>query len=259
MRPSLAVIVAVLVVVGVEAGCNRKTGPSPEFERAHTAFSKLYAQKLDEAYLDSAIPSILDDLNRVPKTSVDSPDAQALLARIAEGKARMEKEAEQRRNASMTARKVTVAFPNSTTPSDTGETLPPPVETPDASLAQPAAGMSRAEFEKRFGGCFEAGEPIEVQGRGIRDSYRLKDITNCRERHPGYDKLIVLMEGVSVMGIIPASSMFNAYADGGRAPEGPDAGRGGSSASDAGTAAAPMDAGATLPLPGTNYGDSGVY
>jgi hypothetical protein len=246
MRLNRALCIWLMVGLGTVSACHRHSGPSKDFERAHQAFTRLYAQKLDEAYLDPAMASIEESLQRVPPNSVDADDAHKLAQRIAEGRARMEKAQEERRKASEAALKAPANLATSDSTflhSSLDAGIP---EAPDAGLSQPTAGMPRAEFEKRFSGCFEAGEPVDVQGRGIRDTYRLRDITNCRERHPGYDGSIVLMEGSNVLGVVPKTALFSAYPDGGRAPTdagGPAPPGEGTATPDAGTAAEVPDAG----------------
>src|SRR5271167_2050561 len=46
-------LLAILALVALSlSGCNRHREPSPEFSLASESFNKLYAQKLDDAYLD---------------------------------------------------------------------------------------------------------------------------------------------------------------------------------------------------------------
>lgn len=231
MSPLRHTAVLVLLFVGI-AGCTRSSGkPSEDFDRAHQAFTKLQAQKLDEAYLDPQMDAIEADLRNVPSDSSDAAEARELLERIAQGRKRMQEQAAARQAAAEAALRPADNIPSQLSTS----TLPSaaPSGPPDAGpLPQPTAGMTRSEFEKRFGGCFEMGDPVDIEGRGIRDTYRLKDIANCRDRHPDFEKMVVLMEGTSVLAIFPRTSLFSRGADGGAPP-----------AADAGSPPAASDAG----------------
>ena len=199
------------------AGCHRKTGPSADFAHASDAFSRIYAQKLDDAFLDPRMNDILTDLHKVPLTSVDSTDAQALEVRINTNRDRMLKEQEQRNQAAQRALQVVDNIaPNR------GPIFPSAAE--DASVDagpsdEPTAGMPRSEFEQRFSGCFQMSSPVNVEGRGTRDAFELKDIANCRDRHKGFERLLVLIEGNLVLGVIPktAVNIENSVVDAGSA------------------------------------------
>ncbi|MFN0063363.1 MAG: hypothetical protein ACKVPX_12725 [Myxococcaceae bacterium] len=197
-------------------GCPDKRGePSEAFERAHSAFIKLYAAKLDSAYGDPAIHEIVEALQQVPPDSSDAQAAKELTARIVEGRTqRAAQEAERRR---LTARAL-AAESEFVSAASVGEDDTEVREPSDPQLALPAAGMPRAEFEKRFGDCFELGAPLDMAGRGIRDTYRLKDIARCRDRYPSLQGAAVAMEGAAVLGVIPGTSFRDVPRDAGVPP-----------------------------------------
>ncbi|RKG77046.1 hypothetical protein D7W79_16405, partial [Corallococcus exercitus] len=89
------------------SGCSRAPAPpSPEFEQASRRWTALYAQKLDEAYLDPSIGEIEAQLQRVPADSVDSAASQSLLQRIQQGRSRMQAAQDETRRAVASARTV---------------------------------------------------------------------------------------------------------------------------------------------------------
>jgi len=230
-------ILAVLAAVGLACGgCSRHREPSPEFSRASESFNKLYAQRLDEAFLDPKMREVEAQLQRVPPDSLDAQAASELLARIREGRSRMQKAQDEAQAASVAARTPsTVSNAPRDTPAEAAAKAPPaPVPAPDAGPAeavQPTAGMPMAEFNRRFSDCFQIAGPVDVQGKGSRDSYELVDSGRCRSAHPSFVDAIVVADGQAVMGVVPKSALLRPppppAADGGLAPTpapAPDAG-----------------------------------
>ena len=91
----------------------------------------------------------------------------------------------------------------------------PAAEASDAGSNQPSPHMPLAEFTKRFSGCFQPSDRINVIGKGMMDSWELKDIANCRDRHPGFDQLLVLTDGKEVSTNIAKSLVEYRLPDGG--------------------------------------------
>src|SRR5262249_62027416 len=86
-------------------------------------------------------------------------------------------------------------------PPQTGHTAPP---APDAGPpSAPTAGMAMRDFNRLFGDCFEQAGPVEVSGRGPRDSYTMVDSDRCRRSMPGLVSSLVLADSETVMGIVP--------------------------------------------------------
>jgi hypothetical protein len=221
-------LLAIAALLGAGA-CARKE-PSAEFSRASERFNKLYAQHLDDAYLDPGMHEVEGLLQRVPPDSLDAPGAQALLKRIQEGRARMEQAARERAQASAAA----LAPP---TISGATVTSTAPATSPAARPAAPAdagppsgphAGMGTREFNRLFGDCFESAGPVEVTGRGTRDSFALADSARCRAAHPTMVNSLVLADSDAVLGVVPKSALQRTLPDGGTpAPPAADAGGGG--------------------------------
>jgi len=207
------------------AGCARKE-PSPEYTRASERFNKLYAKELDDAYVDPAIHEVEALLEKVPVDSLDAPAAAQLLARIRENRARIEQTSRDRENALAAARTApTFSGPSVSPPPlvPAGHTPPP---APDAGPpSAPTAGMAMRDFNRLFGDCFEQAGPVEVSGRGPRDSYTMVDSDRCRRSMPGLVSSLVLADSETVMGIVPKSALRRTLPDGGAPPPAPpDAG-----------------------------------
>ena len=232
-------ILAVLAVVALTtAGCSRHRDPSQEFSRASESFNKLYAQRLDDAFLDPKMREVEALLQRVPADSLDAQAAADLLTRIREGRTRMQKAQDDAQAAATAARTPSTV---SNAPRE-GTALPsarPPAPPPDAGppeAVQPTAGMPMAEFNRRFADCFQIAGPVDVQGAGARDSYDLIDSSRCRTAHPAFVDAIVVADGQAIMGVVPKSALVRPPA-----PPAPDGGT--AAVPDGGTAAATGDAG----------------
>lgn len=216
-----------LVLLLLLPACARKE-PSPEYTRASERFNKLYAKELDDAYLDPAMHEVEALLEKVPSDSLDAQAASALLARIRENRSRLEQASKDREKAMADAR---------TPPTFSGQSvIPPPAPPAPASRSPappdagpplaPSAGMAMRDFNRLFGDCFEPAGPVEVSGRGPRDSYAMVDSDRCRRAMPGLANSVVLADSQTVMGIVPRSALQRVLIDGGTPPPPapPDAG-----------------------------------
>ncbi len=231
LRPFVGITTAVLLVLA-PAACRRDSGPSAEYEEAARRFRALYAQKLDGAFLDPQLGEIEAQLQRVPADSLDAEGARELLQRIQQGRARMQAEASARDKAVASAREVP---PGTSFPSGTREQRPPPppeeppdAGPPDAGLSGPQVGTPASELVAGFRGCFRRGAPIEVEGRGMRETWELADRTSCRLEYPGHGDVVLLIEQGRVLTLLPRSAVqtVTVTADGGRVPQpAADAGR----------------------------------
>ncbi len=217
-----------LVLLLALAGCARKE-PSPEFTRASERFNKLYAKQLDDAYLDPAMHEVEALLAKVSPDSLDAAAAADLLKRIRENRARMEQASKERDTALAEARTPpsysgrSVTPPPAPPPTPTsGQRPPPPVDAGPASA--PSAGMSTRDFNRMFGDCFEPAGPVEVNGRGTRDSFTMVDTSRCRSLLPGMVNSVVLADSQTVLGVVPKTALTRVVVDGGAPPAPPDAG-----------------------------------
>lgn len=222
-RPLVGLLVAVALALA-PAACKKDPGPPSEaYGQAHQRFSKLYGQKLDQAYADPSIPEIEALLQQVPSDSMDAPAAAELLARIRDGRARLETQAKERQAAIDSARTVPP------TPSG-GETYvppPPPPEPPDAGPPDagtgkgPQAGTPASELVAGFNGCFRKGQQIQIEGRGFRDSWEMVDRLACRLEYPDVAEQVLIIEADKVLALL-AKSDLKVTSD---KPPAPDAGR----------------------------------
>jgi len=221
--PTRSLAVVLLLVL---PGCARRE-PSPEFTRASERFNKLYAKELDDAYLDPAMHEVEALLEKVPADSLDAQAAAQLLARIRDNRTRLEQASSQQEKALAEAR---------TPPKFSGQSVSPPpappgpprpqsVAAPDAGPpSAPSAGMSTRDFGRLFGDCFEPAGPVEVTGKGTRDSYAMVDSYRCRNAMPGLVNSVVLADSQTVLGVVPKAALQRTAVDGGASPAPPDAG-----------------------------------
>ena len=205
-------LLAILALVALSlSGCNRHRDPSPEFSLASESFNKLYAQKLDDAYLDPKMREVEALLQRVPADSLDAQAAGELLSRIRDGRVRMQKALDDAQAAGAAARRPsTVSNAPREQPAEAAPQLaaPPPPDAGPAEAVQPTAGMSMVEFNRRFADCFQISGPVDVQGAGARDSYDLVDSSRCRTAHPSFVDAIVVADGQAVLGVVAKASLL---------------------------------------------------
>ena len=215
-----------VVLLLVLAGCARKE-PSPEYTRASERFNKLYAKELDDAYVDPAIHEVEALLEKVPADSLDAQASTQLLTRIRENRTRIEQASKDREKALAAARTApTFSGPSVSAPLSPPSSRPSAPPAPDAGpLSAPTAGMAMRDFNRLFGDCFEQAGPVEVNGRGPRDSYTMVDSDRCRRAMPGLVNSLVLADSETVMGLVPKSALRRTLPDGGAPPPAPpDAG-----------------------------------
>lgn len=233
------------LVVVLAGACHRSPKPSPEYTQATQQFSQLYAEKLDDAYLDPAMSEVESLLQKVPSDSMDAQGAQDLLKRIRDNRARLQAEQAQReKESAVEPSSGPVTFSPSLIPA------PPDAGTPDAgSRPVPRIGMTVQEFEQKFSRCFEQGQQVLVQDRGPADTYGLKDVTTCRDLYPEYTQYVLVARNGKIEGMVNRSDLVRKYEDGGVVPD-QDAGaasdqRSGAAANPATNAPSDEDAGAS--------------
>ncbi|MCP3142179.1 hypothetical protein [Pyxidicoccus xibeiensis] len=221
LRPLAGIAFALLLALAPTA-CRRQSGPSAEYEEAARRFRELYAKQLDAAYLDPQMGEIEAQLQRVPADSLDAEGARDLLQRIQQGRSRMQADLKARQDAVATAREVPAgtSMPTLTPPAPPGPREVPDAGPPDAGLTGPQAGTLASELVAGFRGCFRRGPPIDVEGRGMRETWELADRTACRLEYPGHGDVILLIEEGRVLTLLPKSAVrtVQVTADGGTAP-----------------------------------------
>jgi hypothetical protein len=212
----VASALALSLAVGGISGCRKKQLPSERYTEAHELFTKLYVAQLDDAFSDPQMSRVEELLKEVPENSSDYPDASALARRIREGRKKLQ-EAESARRAA--AAKALASGPYQRM-FDGKAPAPESASAEDAGASQPSPHMPLAEFTQRFSGCFRASDKINLVGKGMVDSWELKDIANCRDRHPGFDQLFVLTDSKEIVTSVAKSLVEYRLPDGGLLSEG---------------------------------------
>ncbi|MBX5482082.1 MAG: hypothetical protein IRZ16_09640 [Myxococcaceae bacterium] len=181
-------------------GCRKEGEHSKAYAEATEEFNALYGRHVEDAYLMPEMAPIEQKLESVPESSADYARARELLKRIRSGRERVEAEKAAREH----------AIRDALQPAEGGrfveEPAPPPAPAgpPDAGAPEhPAVGMDAAEIQKRWGDCFRPGTPLEVVGRGARETLELRDTLYCRQHHPGFDQQVVVIEGGKVLALAP--------------------------------------------------------
>jgi len=205
----------VLTSALLAVGCRKKQLPSDSYTQAHELFTKLYAMSLDDAFADPQMARVEALLQQVAEDSSDYPAASALSRRIREGRKHLQ-EAD-------AARRAAAAQAIASGPYERMGPIkraPDPVAEADAGSNQPSPHMALAEFTNRFSGCFQRSDPINLVGKGMVDSWELKDIANCRDRHPGFDQLFVLTDSKEVVTNVAKNLVEYRFPDGGLPSQG---------------------------------------
>lgn len=217
MENSIRLVCAVAVLA--VCGCVKKSQPSEQYAQAHQLFSKLYAAQLDDAFGDPAMTQVDALLRQVPQDSSDWRAAKELAHRIEEGRKRLQEGEAARKSA---AAQATTPVPyQRMTPEAPAQSAA--AAAPDAGSSQPGPHMALAEFTARFSGCFQQGEKINVVGKGMFDTWELKDIANCRDRHPGFDQLYVLTGASEVFMTVAKNLVHYEVGDAGSPTQGAQA------------------------------------
>jgi hypothetical protein len=197
---TLRTIALALLLAGVLSACNRPGKPSPEYAQAREAWTALLKDHLDDAYVQPGVDEVLALLARVDPKSVDAPFAAELRRDIETGRAaareREESLAEQLAEAERALRPP--APPPSEEPEPAGGSEAAPAvaaAAPDAGAedAQPEDGMEATEFLQKFSRCFEYRNDSLVGGLAGGKVYGLKNLSICRDLHPGFISNSVLV------------------------------------------------------------------
>lgn len=205
-RPLVGLASTVLLALA-PLGCGKKAGPPSEaYEQAHTRFSKLYAQQLDDAFGDPQMDEIETLLTQVPPDSLDASSARELQQRIKDGKAKLEKRRREQ-EASIAAAHQTDSFPP--TPSEPEPPPPPPPAPVDAgpNIQGPVRGSPASELTAGYLGCFQRMKQITVTGRGLRDAWEMADRARCNQQFPSFVGQVVIIEDEKVFAVLPKSAV----------------------------------------------------
>jgi hypothetical protein len=206
------------LLIALAPACKKEPGPpSPDYEQAQQRFSKIYAQKLDDAYLDPAMDEILAQLAQVPAESMDAPSAKELEQRIKGGRAKMEKARKEQEDAIASAQEGDEVPPS---PPTEPEPPPPPPEPKDAGPTGdvgPVVGSPASALSSGYLGCFQSIKPINLVGKGMRDAWEMADRARCQQAYPTFVGQVLLIEDGKVLAMLPKSAVRPTYilADGG--------------------------------------------
>lgn len=208
-------IVPLAVAVAMLA-CSKRGNPSPSYTQAQELFQRVYAEKLDEAFDDDRMPKVEQLLANVPATSSDAPAARQLSERILTGRAHQREETKKRKENLAAAREpVTLPPSQYVRPNVEVAAGTPPPAVDAGPPRNPSPGMPYDQFVDLFSGCFRQRGSIMVEGHGMKETWELKDITNCRDRHPGFDELIVLIDENKILATVRKDAIQKVAADGG--------------------------------------------
>jgi hypothetical protein len=182
-------------------GCHRQKPPSQEFASANRLFVRIYGEKLEDAYMDPRMAQVEQLLSEVAVASADYAAAQQLLTRIRTGR--------EKALAELNARQAAVGKANTPVQMTSGWTSSPRPEASDQAVDaghEPASGMALSDFTHEFSDCFSPWKPVQLTEQGVEkgtvDSWELKDIANCRDRHPGFQDRVVLTNPKKVLYVV---------------------------------------------------------
>lgn len=221
-RPLVGLVSTVLIVLALSA-CQKELGPkSPEYDEARQRFSKIYGQKLDEAFLEPEMDAIEALLQQVPPDSMDAQSANELQQRINNGRAKMERLRQEREAAMVSARQRDTVPPSAPLP-ESDPTPPAPQATNDAGppSSGPVVGSPASELVAGYLGCFQRSSSITVKDRGPREAWEISaGRARCSQVFPTFVGQVVLIEEGKVLTVLPKSSVQVTYqqVDAGPAP-----------------------------------------
>ncbi len=177
----------VMLVAVLSAGCRKKH--SMEFGLYKADFTSLVDRNGDDAYLTPEMDAVVEKLKTVNPETVEAAEAQALVARIASEKSRVQSDKEAKAKAVAEAAKAppAPAFPPSEPTKLDQVGVIPNLDAVDAGAAadagvkpeaRPEGGMTEAAFRAAFGACFEAARPVPLP-TGPAQAYQVKDRPDC--------------------------------------------------------------------------------
>jgi hypothetical protein len=248
MRARTAVLALLLAT-----SCRKAPGPpDPNFQEASRLYQQLYVAKLDDAYGDPQMDTVVALLEKVDSNSVDAPAAESLKGTIKRGREEYAKTRAERDKMQKAAQEI-VRTPNIDPTRVLG------LDQVDAGVPPDpfGPGASISEINAASGGCLVPGEPFRenVTNRaGI--VYRLSSSAPCTQRLAGFVGQIVLVTDGRIYRRVPESEGQKAAPPDAGSPRadagspGRDAGPGGRSAATGNTGAADGGTEQYLYIPG---------
>jgi hypothetical protein len=218
-------LVSTVLIALAPAACRKDPGPPSEaFEEAHQRFSKLYGQKLDDAFTDPQMDEIEALLQQVPADSIDASSAKELQQRIKDGRARAEKTRQETEAAIASARQVDTFTPSPRQPEAEPTSAPEASRDAGPSSQGPVEGSPASELVAGYLGCFQRQpKPITVMDRGPREAWEMSDRLRCNQEFPAFVGQLVIVEEGRVLTVLPKSAVRMTYqtSDGGTVMGGP--------------------------------------
>lgn len=217
-----------LVAILAAAGCQQKRGPDENYQKASHLYQALYASELDDAYGDPKMDEVVALLGKVDAHSIDADAAEAMKGSIQRGRDELAKQRAAREKMAAAAQAAAAA---PVAAIDTDKILA--AYAVDAGPAQDpyGAGALVSEINAQTGGCLSSYEPFNERGTNVNGViYRLVPGAGCAGKLPGFVGQAVLVVNGKIYRRMEDPNP--------PAPPAPAA------AADAGTAAAPADAGA---------------
>jgi hypothetical protein len=223
MRARTAVLALLLAI-----SCRKAPGPpDPNYQEARRIYQQLYATKLDDAYGDPQMDTVVALLEKVDGSSVDAPAAESLKGTIQRGREEYAKVRAERDKMQKTAQEI-VAAPNIDPTRVLGLGQVDAGAPPDPF----GPGASISEINASSGGCLVPGEPFRenvTDRAGI--VYRLSTSAACTNRLAGFvGQMVLVTDGRIYRRVSESEARQVAAADAGQATA--DAG---TAARDAGT------------------------
>ncbi|MFL5291952.1 MAG: hypothetical protein ACJ79U_10590 [Myxococcales bacterium] len=215
-------VLALLLVTS----CRKAPGPpDPNYEQGSRLYQQLYVQKLDDAYGDPQMDTVVGLLEKVDGNSIDKPAADALQDTIKRGRDAYDKARAQREKEQQAAQQAVTGAPNI----DPTRVLGLDERADAGAPADPfGPGASISEINAASGGCLVAGEPFQENVTNRAGTvYRLSSSTSCAQRLAGFVGQMVLVTDGRIYRRIPDSEVRQAAAtvpDAGTAAARPDAG-----------------------------------
>ncbi len=178
--PAARSLVAVLLVglAVLSSGCGKKS--SKEFFEAQRRYESLVTQEGEDAYLTVEMTTISDALAAVPPRALEYERAQALVAKIASERGRLEQE-----------RAAAARVPTNDGP-ELMPSMPPsllPRDVPGAQVQEanggddfPTGGMLEALFKEKYGSCVTGPEQTPIDGQGQVPAYKVQESSACMKK-----------------------------------------------------------------------------
>lgn len=174
--------VSLIALALLMPGCGKKS--SKEYFEAQRSYETLVNQGGEDAYLTAEMAQVSAVLAAVPKRAVEYELAQALVAKIAAERTRLE------------AERAAVARVDEAAAGDRGlgVNMPPsllPTQVAGVALEEsdggpgddaPTAGMLEALFKEKYAGCVSGPEPLAIPGEGDVPAYRVNDGAACMKK-----------------------------------------------------------------------------